>query len=101
MKLYQPDYYDKFQCTASACPMTCCMQWRIAVDDETLFHWQEDWKKHVKEVEEGHIIRLNKDGMCPFHNEEKLCKIVLRVKCRVRVPFVTQESLFVNENLIL
>ncbi len=77
MKLYQPDYYDKFQCTASECPMTCCMQWRIAVDDETLFHWQEDWKKHVKEVEEGHVIRLNKDGMCPFLNEEKLCKIVL------------------------
>ena len=77
MKLCQPDYYDKFQCTASACPMTCCMQWCIAVDDETLFHWQEDWKKHVKEVEEGHIIRLNKDGMCPFLNEEKLCKIVL------------------------
>lgn len=24
-----------------------------------------------------------------------------RVKCRMRVPFVTQESLFVNENLIL
>ena len=23
------------------------------------------------------------------------------VKCRMRVPFVTQESLFVNENLIL
>lgn len=78
MTLYQPDYYDKFQCTASACPMTCCMQWRIAVDDETLFHWQEDWKKHVKEVEEGHVIRLNKDGMCPFLNEEKLCKIVLK-----------------------
>lgn len=78
MTLYQPDYYDKFQCTASACPMTCCMQWRIAVDNETLFHWQEDWKKHVKEVEEGHVIRLNKDGMCPFLNEEKLCKIVLK-----------------------
>ncbi len=78
MTLYQPDYYDKFQCTASACPMTCCMQWRIAVDDETLFHWQEGWKKHVKEVEEGHAIRLNKDGMCPFLNEEKLCKIVLK-----------------------
>ena len=24
-----------------------------------------------------------------------------KVKCRMRVPFVTQESLFVNENLIL
>lgn len=78
MTLYQPDYYDKFQCTASACPMTCCMQWRIAVDDETLFHWQEGWKKHVKEVEEGYVIRLKKDGMCPFLNEEKLCKIVLK-----------------------
>ena len=27
--------------------------------------------------------------------------IVILVKCRARVPFVTQESLFVNENLIL
>ena len=25
----------------------------------------------------------------------------IKVKCRMRVPFVTQESLFVNENLIL
>ena len=25
----------------------------------------------------------------------------IKVKCRARVPFVTQESLFVNENLIL
>ena len=78
MTLYQPDYYDKFQCTASACPMTCCMQWRIAVDDETLLRWPQDWKKQVKEVEEGHVIRLKKDGMCPFLNEEKLCKIVLK-----------------------
>ena len=37
MKLYQPDYYEQFQCTASKCPTTCCMQWRIAVDDETFF----------------------------------------------------------------
>lgn len=78
MTIYQPDYYDKFQCTASACPMTCCMQWRISVDDKTLLRWPEEWKKQVKEVEEGHIIRLNKDGMCPFLNEEKLCKIVLK-----------------------
>ena len=27
--------------------------------------------------------------------------LLLEVKCRMRVPFVTQESLFVNENLIL
>lgn len=78
MTIYQPDYYDKFQCTASACPMTCCMQWRISVDDKTFLRWPQEWEKQVKEVEEGHIIRLNKDGMCPFLNEEKLCKIVLK-----------------------
>ena len=78
MKIYQPDYYDKFQCTASKCPMTCCMQWRIAVDDETFHKWDEEWKKKVKKVEEGRIIELKNDGMCPFLNEQKLCKIVLR-----------------------
>ena len=33
--------------------------------------------------------------------KEKLYEIPDLVKCRARVPFVTQESLFVNENLIL
>lgn len=66
MKIYQPDYYDKFQCTASKCPMTCCMQWRIAVDDETFHKWDDEWKEKVKEVEEGRIIELKNDGMCPF-----------------------------------
>lgn len=50
-----------------------------------------------------------------YHTAEQtlfiLCKSLLitlmniskisTVKCRARVPFVTQESLFVNENLIL
>ena len=78
MKLYQPDYYEQFQCTASKCPTTCCMQWRIAVDDETFHKWDDEWKEKVKEVEEGRIIELKNDGMCPFLNEKKLCKIVLR-----------------------
>lgn len=78
MKQYQPDYYDKFQCISSQCPMTCCMQWRIAVDDETLDQWDDERKKQVKEVEEGHIIELKQDGMCPFLNEQKLCEIVLK-----------------------
>ena len=76
--LEEMDYYDKFQCTASKCPMTCCMQWRIAVDDETFHKWDDEWKEKVKEVEEGRIIELKNDGMCPFLNEKKLCKIVLR-----------------------
>ncbi len=34
-------------------------------------------ERKVKEVEEGRIIELKNDGMCPFLNEKKLCKIVL------------------------
>lgn len=78
MKLYQPDYYEQFQCTASKCPMTCCMQWRIAVDDGTFFRWDEEWKSHVRQGEDGYVIALTEDGMCPFLNDEKLCKIVIR-----------------------
>ena len=33
--------------------------------------------------------------------KEKIVIFAVMVKCRMRVPFVTQESLFVNENLIL
>lgn len=54
------------------------MQWRIAVDDETFHKWDDEWKEKVKKVEEGRIIELKNDGMCPFLNEKKLCKIVLR-----------------------
>ena len=40
------------------------------------------------------------DKIKVFEKEtESKCKN--EVKCRMRVPFVTQESLFVNENLIL
>ena len=54
------------------------MQWRIAVDDGTFFRWDEEWKSHVKQGEDGYVIALGQDGMCPFLNDEKLCKIVIR-----------------------
>lgn len=48
----QPTYYNNFTCTASSCPFTCCQQWRIAVDDETL----EDWKG--KKIPESALTRI-------------------------------------------
>ena len=42
------------------------------------------------------------DGTKDMQVQTGLCILVQDgVKCRMRVPFVTQESLFVNENLIL
>ena len=31
-KKIRPDYYDEFSCIAGQCPITCCQEWKIAVD---------------------------------------------------------------------
>ena len=30
-----PEYYNQFQCLASACPATCCAGWQIVIDEKT------------------------------------------------------------------
>lgn len=44
-------------------------------------------------------MKLKDLGLTKQDIKDKVSKYM--VKCRMRVPFVTQESLFVNENLIL
>ena len=41
MKNYQPDYYNKFKCIADKCSITCCQEWKIAVDDATNRKWKK------------------------------------------------------------
>ena len=31
-----PDYYKKLRCIADKCPDTCCSDWQIVIDDESL-----------------------------------------------------------------
>lgn len=83
------NYYDQFKCIADKCSMTCCQEWRIAVDDETKKKWVghqiDDVENHTKlslcncleEEETGSIIKLNADKKCPFLNKDKLCKLVI------------------------
>ena len=83
------NYYDTFKCIADKCHITCCQEWRIAVDEETERKWagheieDEDTKSTLslcsclKEDETGNIIALNQDKKCPFLNQEKLCKLVI------------------------
>lgn len=37
----KPDYYDEFQCIADACSLTCCQEWKIAVDRKTAAAWKK------------------------------------------------------------
>ena len=41
MKRLRPDYYEHFTCIAGACPITCCQEWKIAVDDDTSRRWKK------------------------------------------------------------
>lgn len=84
----KPDYYEQFQCSAKACPITCCQQWKIAVDEDTYCKWQQltaDLKGDAVNLascvcgqEETRIIQLNAQKQCPFLNENKLCSLVIQ-----------------------
>lgn len=83
------NYYDTFKCIADKCSMTCCQEWRIAVDEETKKKWTghqiEDTENNtqlplcgcLEEEEAGSIIKLNHEKKCPFLNQDKLCKLVI------------------------
>lgn len=71
----KPHFYDEFRCIADKCHMTCCMQWKIAVDEKTLSRWKKTFLNEkrldipVKKCGREGIIRLNKNGDCPYLKE--------------------------------
>ena len=89
-------YYDKFQCLASECPITCCKEWKISVDEKSSKKWNDTrWSDHgeAEHIEnaktkklseylihykEADVICLNEQKECPFLDQQKLCKLVLR-----------------------
>lgn len=89
IKTIKPNYYDSFTCIADKCPMTCCQEWKIAVDDKTAKKWKTTttpkslqakqkklndfttWKDNTR------VIALNDTHKCPFLNREKLCELVI------------------------
>lgn len=89
METFYPDYYSEFICTADNCPLTCCQEWKIYVDDITKEKWKtltppESAGGHKKnlnsftEKKEGQrVIRLTDDHRCPFLTKNLLCSLVL------------------------
>ena len=85
----KPDYYDEFQCIADACSLTCCQEWKIAVDRKTAAAWKKTetpegvrpkrrtLSDYTKKCGDGRIITLDEKMRCPFLDERKLCRLVL------------------------
>ena len=104
-KKIRPDYYDEFSCIAGQCPITCCQEWKIAVDADTNRRWKKvpppdtipgcaksqsldqvsgDSKNCGKNLstytcmKDGiRVIRLDEEHRCPFLTKDKLCRLVL------------------------
>ncbi|MBQ3078842.1 MAG: flagellin lysine-N-methylase [Clostridia bacterium] len=84
MKLYAPDYYPLFSCTAGACRHSCCIGWEIDIDDETLEKYRsvpgafgKRLKEGISEKPEGSCFQMKDGGRCPFLNESGLCDIII------------------------
>lgn len=85
--IIKPDFYDNFKCIGGECSFTCCKEWKIAVDDSTASVWKkmkvpEGMKTRRKTLDQftqykdgGRVVSLE-DYVCPFLNEEKLCRLV-------------------------
>ena len=102
MRRVRPDYYEKFQCIADRCTMTCCQEWKIGVDNETNRKWKKllppdtvvDKKKNLSAYtvkKDGmRVIALDEKHRCPFLNEEKLCRLLCTYTDRVLSDTCTQ-----------
>ena len=88
MNRIRPPFYDKFTCIADRCPITCCQEWKIAVDDGTARRWKKlappadvaEQKKNLNAYtihKDGErVIGLTQEHKCPFLNSDKLCKLI-------------------------
>ena len=99
LELY-PNYYSKFTCTADQCPITCCQEWKIAVDDDTYRNWftiqpptdvtpqKATLSAYTTYQEEARVIRLNKQKKCPFLKEKDFADWFSHMEmpsCRIHV----------------
>ena len=82
MRTRVPDYYDRFQCLAGACPHTCCEKWEVVIDPETARRYEtlpgalgERLRAAMQADADGDLCFPLAGGRCPFLDRENLCEI--------------------------
>ena len=87
MQLFSPTYYKKFNCIASKCNHSCCVDWEIDIDEDAIVRFKSSPKSYRDEIlgsiytdgEGVSHFRLDSDGRCPHLDCNGLCKIILRL----------------------
>ncbi len=77
--LYAPSYYTDFQCIADRCRHSCCIDWEICIDKQTLAKYQtlEKIAETITVCDTDACFKLTEDGRCPHLNADGLCNIIL------------------------
>lgn len=83
MSTIVPSFYPRFQCTPSACHHSCCIDWEIDIDEESLARYRartdvlgERIRAHIVDDDIPHFA-LCEDERCPFLEDSGLCSIIL------------------------
>ena len=79
----EPVFYRDFRCLGGACPLTCCRDWEIVVDEAALADYaaapvplRQTIADNLVTDEEGDVcFRLNDDGTCALLDGDGLCPI--------------------------
>ena len=103
MKLVSFDYVNQFRCLAGACPDTCCKDWQIILDEETIEKYRavegelgekirnalvtQDGETMFR-LQDGHCALLRPDGLCPVQAE--LGEAALCRTCRSHPRFIEE-----------
>lgn len=84
MKYLEPDYAPAFRCLAGSCPDTCCKDWEIIIDPQTLARYKalpgtfgEEVRAALTKDTEGETMFRLQDGHCPLLREDGLCRVQL------------------------
>ena len=82
MLLEYPLFYPDFTCIGKACKDSCCKDWLIDVDFDTAEKYQkmggalgEKLRKKLHKKDGEFYFEVEKDGRCPFLQEDGLCEI--------------------------
>ena len=85
MRLCVPEYYEHFQCSASACQDNCCIGWEIDIDPESDRQYRQvggafgaRLQASIRREGDTPCFRLAAER-CVFLNEENLCEIILHL----------------------
>ena len=106
MKIFAPDYYEKFKCIADKCRHSCCIGWEIYIDGATYEKYKaldnpikDELLSSIENSSEGIRFKQSYRGRCPMLSECGLCRLITAVGeemlsdiCRLHPRFICDKG---------